>query len=275
MIFAANHHSHLDTPLLLTSIPEPWRHKVFVARGGRLLLQHPRHLGGRRRSPSAPSRSSDRRSSRRSADQAAELIDDGWSMLIFPEGGRCPDGWGQPFRGGAAYLVQPLRRAGRARPPRGHRPDPPQGRQAPDAGRTSGSPSARRCGPATARARPAFAERIERAVAELADEATTDWWHARRRAARRHDPALTGPDARVVAARLGPRRPHASVAGQDAASLARSSESRCVGALLDQAEAASAAMRRLGVRQVDTNSVRWAGKTCSLSSTGRAVGGRR
>ena len=25
-------------------------------------------------------------------------------MLIFPEGGRSPDGWGQPFRGGAAYL---------------------------------------------------------------------------------------------------------------------------------------------------------------------------
>ena len=42
---------------------------------------------------------------RRSADQAAELIDDGWSILIFPEGGRSPDGWGQPFRGGAAYLA--------------------------------------------------------------------------------------------------------------------------------------------------------------------------
>ena len=41
---------------------------------------------------------------RTSADQAAELIDDGWSMVIFPEGGRSPDGWGQPFRGGAAYL---------------------------------------------------------------------------------------------------------------------------------------------------------------------------
>jgi predicted RNA-binding protein YlqC (UPF0109 family) len=29
-VFAANHHSHVDTPLLLTSIPEPWRHKLFV-----------------------------------------------------------------------------------------------------------------------------------------------------------------------------------------------------------------------------------------------------
>ena len=24
--------------------------------------------------------------------------------MVFPEGGRSPDGWGQPFRGGAAYL---------------------------------------------------------------------------------------------------------------------------------------------------------------------------
>src|SRR4029450_10352871 len=44
------------------------------------------------------------RVNRRSADLAASLIDDGWSLLIFPEGGRSPDGWGQPFRGGAAFL---------------------------------------------------------------------------------------------------------------------------------------------------------------------------
>src|SRR5687767_15054148 len=30
LIFAANHHSHLDAPLMLTSIPEPWRHKIVV-----------------------------------------------------------------------------------------------------------------------------------------------------------------------------------------------------------------------------------------------------
>ena len=24
--------------------------------------------------------------------------------MLFPEGGRSPDGWGQPFKGGAAYL---------------------------------------------------------------------------------------------------------------------------------------------------------------------------
>ena len=42
VIFAANHHSHVDTPLLLTSIPEPWRHQLFVGGGGRLLLPQPR-----------------------------------------------------------------------------------------------------------------------------------------------------------------------------------------------------------------------------------------
>ncbi|MXV97141.1 MAG: hypothetical protein F4Z90_00170, partial [Acidimicrobiaceae bacterium] len=30
IIFASNHHSHIDTSLLLTSIPEPWRHKIVV-----------------------------------------------------------------------------------------------------------------------------------------------------------------------------------------------------------------------------------------------------
>ena len=30
VIFAANHHSHLDTPVIVTSIPEPWRHMLFV-----------------------------------------------------------------------------------------------------------------------------------------------------------------------------------------------------------------------------------------------------
>ena len=33
-----------------------------------------------------------------------DLIDDGWSLVIYPEGGRSPDGWGQEFKGGAAYL---------------------------------------------------------------------------------------------------------------------------------------------------------------------------
>ena len=30
VIFAANHHSHIDTPLLLSVIPEPWQHHLAI-----------------------------------------------------------------------------------------------------------------------------------------------------------------------------------------------------------------------------------------------------
>ncbi len=40
-----------------------------------------------------------------------------------------------------------------------------------------------------------LAAELEPAVAALADERTTDWWTARKRAAQRTTPSLTGPQA--------------------------------------------------------------------------------
>jgi 1-acyl-sn-glycerol-3-phosphate acyltransferase len=104
VIFVANHHSHLDTPLLITSIPEPWRHELFVVAAADYFF---RTAATSALSALALGAVPMERSKvgRRSADRAAALLDDGWSMVIFPEGGRSPDGWGQPFRGGAAYLA--------------------------------------------------------------------------------------------------------------------------------------------------------------------------
>src|SRR4029453_1205538 len=102
-IFVSNPQSHLDTPLMLSSIPEPWRHRMVVGAaadyffGTRVTSALSALVIG-----AVPIERT--RVNRRSADQAAALIDDGWSFLVFPEGGRSPDGWGQPFRGGAAYL---------------------------------------------------------------------------------------------------------------------------------------------------------------------------
>ena len=31
LIFAPNHHSHVDTPLMVTAVPEPWRSKLTIA----------------------------------------------------------------------------------------------------------------------------------------------------------------------------------------------------------------------------------------------------
>ena len=104
VIFAANHHSHLDTPLLLTSIPEPWRHKIVVGAAADYFFGT-RIIGAMSALGIGAIPIERAKTGRKSADLAAELIDDGWSLLIYPEGGRSPDGWGQPFRGGAAYLA--------------------------------------------------------------------------------------------------------------------------------------------------------------------------
>ena len=193
VIFAANHHSHLDTPLLQTCIPEPWRERVFVAAAADYFFRNPvtSALSALVIGAIPLERT---RINRTSADRAATLIDDGWSMLIFPEGGRSPDGWGQPFRAGAAYLsvrcgvpVVPVHVHGTRHILR-------KGKKLPTPASTTvtfGVPlrpgpddDARKLGP-----------RIETAVAELADEATTDWWSARRRAHAGETPSLTGPEA--------------------------------------------------------------------------------
>jgi len=193
VIFAANHHSHLDTPVLLTSIPEPWRHTLFAGAAADYFFRTPvtSALAALAINAVPIERT---KVSRRSADRLAELIDAGWSLLIFPEGGRSPDGWGQPFRGGAAYLavrcgvpVVPVHIEGTGRILRKGRtlPRPASTRV------TFGSPLR----PAPDHDARRFGVVVEQAVAALADEAATDWWQARRRAHAGATPTLTGPDA--------------------------------------------------------------------------------
>jgi 1-acyl-sn-glycerol-3-phosphate acyltransferase len=192
VIFAANHHSHLDTPLLLSCIPEPWRHRLFVGAAADYFF--------RTRATSVLSALAigaipieRTKVTRRSADLARELVADGWSMLIFPEGGRSPDGWGQPFRGGAAYLaircgvpVVPIHLEGTGRILR-------KGRNVPRPATTRitfGAP----LWPGEDEDSRALSPRIEAAVAALGDEATSDWWQARRRAHAGVTPPLQGPE---------------------------------------------------------------------------------
>ena len=194
-VFAANHHSHLDTPLLLTSIPDPWRHRIVVGAASDYFF-------GTRVSGTIASLTSGAipieraRVGRRSADLAAGLIDDGWSLLIYPEGGRSPDGWGQPFRGGAAYLslrcgvpVVPIHVGGTGSILRKGRTIP----RPAEATVTFGTPFR----PAPGEKAPRFAARIEQAVTALADEASTDWYSARKRAHAGSSGTLTGPKVGV------------------------------------------------------------------------------
>ena len=181
VVFAANHHSHFDTPLMLSVIPEPWRHHLFIGAAADYFFAN--RVTSTLSALAIGAIPIERtKVTRNSADQAAELIDDGWSMLIFPEGGRSPDGWGQTFRGGAAYLsircevpVVPVHVEGTGRILR-------KGKSVPRPSPTTvtfGDPLVPGDGEDSRR----MAARIERAVAELADEAGSDWWQARRRAA--------------------------------------------------------------------------------------------
>lgn len=219
VIFAANHASHLDTPLLLTTLPARFRHRIVVAAAADYFFD--RRWKSVLWSFSLAAIPIERsRVDRRSADAAAGLLEDGWSLVIFPEGGRSPDGWAQPFRGGAAYLA---RRTGRPVVPvhvHGTRDVLPKSTGAlrgngagPSHNGNSGSGSGgsgrrlpvRRSPvsvvfgapltPDTGESARRFSARIEAAVASLRDEVTTDWWTARRRAASGETPSLRGPEA--------------------------------------------------------------------------------
>jgi 1-acyl-sn-glycerol-3-phosphate acyltransferase len=193
MIFVANHHSHLDAALMLTSIPLPWRNKMFVVAAADYFFTT--------RVTSAASALAlgavplDRTSiNRKSSDQAAELLNDGWSMLIFPEGGRSPDGWGQPFKGGAAFLAD---KCGVAVVPvhlDGTGAIWGKGSKRLKPGRTKvtfGAPLFMRDDENVRR----FGDRIEQSVGALGDESLDDWWTSRQRAASKSTTSLTGPAA--------------------------------------------------------------------------------
>ena len=104
-IFAANHASHIDTPLLLTTLPVEFRHHTVVAAASDYFFDRKwKSVLWSFALAAIPIERS--RVNRRSGDTAAELLEDGWNLVIFPEGGRSPDGWTQPFHpASAAYLA--------------------------------------------------------------------------------------------------------------------------------------------------------------------------
>ncbi len=192
LIFAPNHHSHLDTALMVRAVPFTWRKRLVVAAAADYFFD--KRWKATLASLSLNVVPIDRESTgRKSADMIRELVEDGWSLVIYPEGGRSPDGWGQDFKAGAAYLSS---RTGAPVVPvfiDGTGSIFGKGMKRPKPGRTRvvfGAPLPPVEGESTRR----FNARIQAAVTTLADEATTDYWTARRRAAAGTSPLLGGPD---------------------------------------------------------------------------------
>jgi 1-acyl-sn-glycerol-3-phosphate acyltransferase len=100
-VFASNHLSYMDTPVILTHIPADFR---FMAKDG--LFKIPllgTHLGQAGHIP-VP-RENPRASVKTMALAANTIRSRNISILIFPEGGRSHDGVLQPFKDGAAYIA--------------------------------------------------------------------------------------------------------------------------------------------------------------------------
>ena len=192
-VLVANHSSHLDAPLVLTTLPERWRRSTAVAAAADYFFDTwPRAAGSSMAFSTFPME----RRGGGDVSLAADLLRHGWSVLVFPEGTRSPDGWAGEFRRGAAHLALEAQVPVVPVAIRGSYPAMPRGRSWPVAGRRAvrvryGSPVHPRPDDDAA----SLTERLRDEVARLVDEDGTDWYSSLRRAADGRTPPLAGPEA--------------------------------------------------------------------------------
>jgi long-chain acyl-CoA synthetase len=122
VIFAANHQSHLDTPMILQALPPQWRYRLAPAMAKEFFKPHFYPAGysaGTRLTNSLnyylasaffnafplPQRETGTRQTLR---YIGDLIGGGYSVLIFPEGRRTDAGEIKPFQPGVGMIAARL-----------------------------------------------------------------------------------------------------------------------------------------------------------------------
>ena len=122
VVFASNHQSHMDVPVILAALPGRWRERVAPAMAKEFFKAHffPAGYTWRERFTNTlnyylaafyfnafplPQREA---GARQTLQYIGELTGDGWSILIFPEGVRSPTGDIKPFRGGIGMIASRL-----------------------------------------------------------------------------------------------------------------------------------------------------------------------
>jgi len=118
VVFAANHQSHMDVPVILSAMPGRWRARVAPAMAKEFFKAHffpASHKWHEWFTNSLnyylaafyfntfplPQREA---GARQTLKYIGELTGDGWSILIFPEGERSTTGDIKPFRGGIGMI---------------------------------------------------------------------------------------------------------------------------------------------------------------------------
>ena len=193
LIFYSNHTSHLDATIIMSSLPDRWQSKTAVGAARDYFFDvwwrqafTALVYGG------FPI---DRaRGGRGAVSKAVELIAEGWSLVVFPEGQRSPDGHVQRFRHGTARLciessvgAAPIAIVGAYQAW-------PKGSNWPKPGRpTVNVRFGRPIYPEEGETHQSFSLRMTQAVAELHDEDRSTWWEALHRSEQGETPSLHGP----------------------------------------------------------------------------------
>jgi len=193
LIVYSNHSSHLDATLIMCTLPDEWQAKTAVGAArdyffdvwwrqaftalvyGAFPIDRARGAKG-------------------AVDKARELLSEGWSIVVFPEGTRSADGHLQRFRHGAARLaletgagLAPIAIVGAFQAM-------PKGRFWPRSGRP---PVTVRYGepfwPIEGETHQDLSRRMTQAVTQLFHEERTTWWESLHRAQRGETPPLVGP----------------------------------------------------------------------------------
>ncbi len=99
-VYAANHTSYMDTPVIFAALPFQFR--ILAKKELWALPFIGWHLN---RSGQIPINTDNPRATLSSLAAAAKTVRTGTPLFVFPEGGRTTDGTLQPFMNGAAYLA--------------------------------------------------------------------------------------------------------------------------------------------------------------------------
>jgi 1-acyl-sn-glycerol-3-phosphate acyltransferase len=181
-IIVANHSSHLDTAVLLCTLPLARRRRTAVASAADYFFDTMWRAAG---SALVFNTFPIERRGGSESPLPGKLLSQGWSILVYPEGTRSPDGLPGRFRMGAAWLAVshsvPVIPVGL----RGTYAAMPRGRGWPRPGRSRvavryGAPIF----PAPGETPRELAPKIASAVRDLIAEDATSWWDVQRGHAR-------------------------------------------------------------------------------------------
>ncbi len=118
IVFAPNHESHLDTLAVLAALPKRFRHRLAPAMSQESFVPYFEGTGRLRERASLALQfwlgvltlnvfplPQATRGVRKALQFAGALADSGYSILIYPEGARTPDGAMKEFRGGVGVMA--------------------------------------------------------------------------------------------------------------------------------------------------------------------------